>query len=60
MATNRIELTSEMSEEDYIFFFLDKIRIQAQNAQEEYESYLKEFEEKFGEQARERYEEAYL
>lgn len=39
---------------------LDKIRVMFENAQEEYESYLREFEDDCGEQEREKYEEAHV
>lgn len=39
---------------------LDKIRILMQNAQEEYEQYLNEFEAECGAKEREKYEEAHV
>lgn len=39
---------------------LDKVRSAFELAQEEYETYLRHFEDEFGEEARERYEERYV
>lgn len=48
------------NQENYERMFLDPIRRLMQNAQEEYGQYLAEYEELFGETAREIYEERYV
>lgn len=49
----------ERRKEDFQRLHLDPIRQLMENAQEEYGSWLREYEEAFGEKAREQYEEAH-
>lgn len=59
MSNDISDMTKE-ARELYERLWLDPIRTLMQNAQEEYGQYLDEYEEQFGSDAREEYEERYV